>query len=153
MKALVVYDTVSAAKVTGKVAEAVVAGMKENGASVDSYYVGDASKANIKEYDCLVIGAPTMAWRPSARMKEFMAGLKGSSFAGKSAASFDTQMKSAISGNATKHMDKGLTELGFKIASPALIAYVESENKVYKLKDGEMEKAKAWGKDLAKKLS
>jgi hypothetical protein len=93
-----------------------------------------------------------MAWRPSTRMKGFMAGLKGN-YAGKMAAAFDTQMKSAISGNATKHMEKALTELGFKIASPALIAYVESENKQYKLRDGEMEKARAWGQELAKKTA
>jgi flavorubredoxin len=150
MKVLVIYDTVSAAKVTGKVAESVVAGMRESGATVDSYFVGDAGKANVMDYDCLVVGAPTMAWRPSTRMKDYLAGIKGN-FAGKMAASFDTQMKSAISGNATKHMDKSLTELGFKIASPALISYVESEAKVYKLKEGELEKAKAWGQELAKK--
>lgn len=150
MKILVVYDTVSAAKVTGKVAEAVAAGMKESGASVDSYFVEDAGKANVADYDCLVLGAPTMAWRPSTRMKDYMAGLKGN-YAGKLAAAFDTQMKSAISGNATKHMDKRLTELGFKIASPALISYVESEHKMYKLREGELEKAKTWGRELAKK--
>ena len=84
-------------------------------------------------------------------MKDFLANLKGTDYSGKMAASFDTQMKSGISENATKHMDKGLTALGFKIASPALISYVESENKVYRLKEGELEKAKAWGQELIKK--
>lgn len=153
MKALVIYDTVSGAKVTGKVAEAVIGAMKESGAQVDSYFVGDAGKANIKDYDLLVVGAPTMAWRPSERMKNFLAGLKGSQFSGKMAATFDTQMQSFISGNATKHMDRSLTEMGFKIASPALIAYVKSENKVYALRPGELDKAKAWGKELVKKLT
>ncbi len=153
MKVLVIYDTVSPAKVTGKVAETVVAAMREKGASVDSYFVEDAGKADIKDYDCLVVGAPTMAWRPSTRMKAFLATLKGTDYSGKLAASFDTQTKTAISGNATKHMDKGLTELGFKIASPALTSYVESENKAYRLKEGELEKAKAWGQELVKKSS
>lgn len=152
MKILVIYDTVSQTKMTGKVAETVVAGMKESGASVDSYFVDDAGKADIKDYDCLVVGAPTMAWRPSKRMKDFLSSLKGSKYSGKLAASFDTQMQSAISGNATKHMDRSLEELGFKIVSPALIAYVESENKLYKLKAGEQEKAKKWGQDLVKRL-
>ena len=61
VKVLVIYDTVSQAKVTGKVAETVVAAMRESGASVDSFFVEDAGKANIKDYDCLVVGAPTMA--------------------------------------------------------------------------------------------
>jgi flavorubredoxin len=94
-----------------------------------------------------------MAWRPSKRMKEFLAGIAGSSFAGKTAAAFDTQMRSAVSGNATKHMEKVLTELGFRIVAPALIAYVENENKAYRLKSGELDKAKAWGRDLAKALA
>lgn len=150
MKVLVVYDSVSSAKITAKVAEAVAAGMKESGASVDSYYIDDASKANIKDYDALVLGAPTMAWRPSAKMKTYLSGLKGQNFPGKVAASFDTQMKSSISGNANKHMDKVLAEAGFKVGAP-LLAYVKSENKQYQLLDGEMEKAKAWGREFAKK--
>jgi flavorubredoxin len=126
--------------------------MKESGVQVESHFVEDAGKVNVKEFDCLVVGAPTMAWRPSQRMKEFLASLKGTNFSGKMAAAFDTQMKSGFSGNATKHMEKGLKDIGFKIVSPALISYVESENKLYKLKEGELEKAKAWGKDLAKML-
>jgi flavorubredoxin len=153
MKVLIIYDTVSPAKVTGKVAGLVEAGMKEGGATVESLFVEDAVKASIKDYDCFVVGAPTMAWRPSKRMKEYLAGLKGKDYSGKLASAFDTQMESGFSGNATKHMEKSLVDAGFKIASPALISYVESENKVYKLKSGEEEKAKAWGKELAKALA
>lgn len=153
MKFLVVYDTVSPTKMTGKIAEAVVAAMKEQGASVDSYFVDDARSVDIKEYDCLVVGAPTMAWRPSERMKGYLAGLKGNDYSGKMAAAFDTQIRSSFSGNAAKHMEKSLVALGFGIASPALISYVEGENKLYKLKEGELEKAKAWGQDLVKRLS
>ncbi len=153
MKILVIYDTVSQSRMTEKVAMAVVEAMQEGGASVESHFVEDAGKANIKDYDCLVLGAPTMAWRPSKRMKDFLAGLKGNTYPGKIAAAFDTQVKSSMSGNATKHMEKDLTELGFRIVSPPLISYVESENKLYKLKEGELDKAKAWGKDLVKTLS
>jgi flavorubredoxin len=153
MRVLMVYDTVSNAKVTGKVADAVAGAMAEAGVPVEAHFVEDASKVSVKDYDCLVVGAPTMAWRPSKRMKDFLASLKGTDFSGKVATTFDTQMRSSISGNATKHMEKGLTELGFRIVSPALVAYVESENKAYRLKDGEIEKAKAWGKELAKALA
>jgi flavodoxin len=153
MRVLMIYDTVSEAKATGKVAETVAAAMKEAGVPVEARFVGDANEVNVKDYDCLIVGAPTMAWRPSKRMKDFLAGLKGSDLSGKVAATFDTQMKSSISGNATKHMEKGLTALGCRIIVPSLIAYVETENKRYKLKDGELEKAKAWGMDLARALS
>ena len=150
MKVLMIYDTVSPAKVTGKVAELVAMGIKESGTTVDSYFVEDAGKVNVGEYDLLVVGAPTMAWRPSKRMKEYLAGLKGTGFSGKLAAAFDTQMESGLSGNATKHMEKALTTVGFKIAAPALISYVETQDKRYRLKAGEEEKAKAWGRELAK---
>jgi flavorubredoxin len=152
MKVLVVYDTVSEAKVTSKVAEAVVEGLKTKGLTVDSFFVEEAGKVKAQDYDCLIVGAPTMAWRPSKRMKAYLAGLKGGSFSGKKAASFDTQMKSSFSGDATKHMDKTLQSLGFAVQSPSLLAYVVSEEKKYKLKEGELEKAKAWAGDLAGKL-
>ena len=152
MKVLVVYDTVSEAKVTSKVAEAVVEGLKIKGLTVDSFFVEEAGKVKAQDYDCLIVGAPTMAWRPSKRMKAYLAGLKGGSFSGKKAASFDTQMKSSFSGDATKHIDKTLQSLGFAVQSPSLLAYVVSEEKKYKLKEGELEKAKAWAGDLAGKL-
>jgi len=153
VKVLVIYDSVSNAKVTAKVAEAVVASLRGKGVTVDSFFVEDSAKANVKDYDCLVLGAPTMAWRPSKRMKEYISGLAGNEFSGKKAAAFDTQMKSAVSGNATKHMEKSLKALGFSIPTPSLISYVFSENKQYKLREGEIEKAKAWGAALAAALT
>jgi flavodoxin len=150
MKVLIAYDSVSDAKVTAKVADAVASGLKGAGLSADMHFVGDAAKVNVADYDCLVLGAPTMAWRPSKRMKEFMAAL--GKVQGRKAAAFDTQMNSSISGDATKHMEKALKAAGYAIASDSLLAYVKSENKVYKLNDGELEKAKAWGAELAKKL-
>jgi flavodoxin len=152
MKVLLIYDTVSEARMTEKVAGAVAAGMKEAGASVDSFFVGEASKAEVTSYDCLVLGAPTMAWRPSKRMKEYIAGLNGD-FKGKKAASFDTQFDSGFAGNATKHMDKSLAKLGFSVESPSLVAFVESENKLYKMGEGELERAKGWGRTLAANMA
>jgi len=152
MRALVIFDTVSESKMTGKIAEIVTAALRESGVPVESYFVADAGKVRIEDFDCLVIGAPTMGWRPSQRMKEFLAGLEGKAFAGKMAATFDTQLESGFSGNATKHMEKSLTALGFRIVSPALIAYVQNDKKLYKLKEGQSEKAMTWSQELAEKL-
>lgn len=152
MKVILIYDSVSEARVTAKVADAVADGIKESGLSVDKLFVDEAGKVNIADYDCLVLGAPTMAWRPSKKMKECLAGLEGKQFAGKMAACFDTQMKSSFSGNATKHMEKALKAVGFKIATPAMLAYVRNDKKSYKLNDGELEKAKKWGQDIANAL-
>jgi flavorubredoxin len=106
-----------------------------------------------EEFDCLVIGSPTMAWAPTKAISEFLEGLKGKAFSGRSAACFDTQLKSIISGNGNKAMEAKLTELGFILVLPALQSYVEGRKDAYKFKDGEVEKAAAWGRDLANKLS
>jgi flavorubredoxin len=153
MRVLMVYDTVSDAKVTGQVAETIVAAMREASMQVEAYLTEDADKASIKDFDCLVVGAPTMAWRPSKRMKAYLTGLAANDHTGKKAAAFDTQIRSSVSGNATKHMERSLTAMGFKIVAPALIAYVESKDHAYRLKNGEMEKARNWGKELARILT
>jgi len=152
LKIAVIYDSVSPQRVTAKVADVVVETLKTNGAEVDVFFIDDAGKAKLDDYDCVVLGAPTMAWRPSQKMKQYLSGIQGKRVAGKSAASFDTQLKSAVSGNATKHMDRALEDMGFKIVVSDLIAYVESENKAYRLKEGEADKAKKWAEDLAKAL-
>jgi flavorubredoxin len=153
MKTIVIYDTVSEAKVTGKVAETIVSCLTANGVPVDSYFVEDVAKANLKEYDCIIVGAPTMAWKPSTRMKGFLDGLKGNPISGNMAATFDTQLKSAISGNATKHMEKHLKDLGMNIIVPALLAYVETKDKKYQLREGETQHIMTWCKELAKALT
>lgn len=152
MQALVVYDSVSAVKMTAKVAEKIADSMKEGGLGVTLLPVGDAKQAITQEFNCLVIGSPTMAWAPTKAIVEFLDGLKVNSCSGRSAASFDTQLKSIISGNANKAMEAQLKELGFTIAQPALQVYVKGKKDAYEFSDGEMEKTASWGKDLARKL-
>jgi flavorubredoxin len=150
MRVLLIYDTVSDAKLTSKVAEAVGEGLKAGGATVEARFVESAGKLDMKDYDLLVLGAPTMSWSPSKRMKSYLAGISGD-YSGKKAATFATQMESFIAGNGPKKMEKSLTGMKFSIATTSLIAFVASENKVYKLKDGQLNKAIAWGKELAKR--
>jgi flavorubredoxin len=152
MKIALVYDSVSSAKLTAKVAEVIAKALKEKGAEVTSVPVGDARHLNIEEYDALVVGTPTMAWAPTKPVKEFLDGLDASKAKGKKAASFDTQMRSFISGNANKAMESRLKELGMTIAFPHLLAYVKSEKKVYHFLDGELQKAENWAKGLADAL-
>jgi flavorubredoxin len=108
--------------------------------------------AAIKSYDCLIIGSPTMAWKPTKEIMQFLDALTTESSAGKLAAAFDTQIQMRISGNATKALENKLNELGFKLVSPPLIAYVEGKTDRYQMKEGELEKANVWATDLAKTL-
>jgi len=149
MKIALVYDSVSSAKLTAKVAEVIAKALKEKGAEVTSVPVGDAKHLKIEEFDALVVGTPTMAWAPTKPVREFLDGLDASKVKGKKAASFDTQMRSFISGNANKAMESKLKKLGMTIACPHLLAYVKSEKKVYHFLDGELQKAEDWAKGLA----
>jgi len=154
MKVLVVYDTVSASKLTGQVAETITKTLKENGVDVDSFYVKDVDVVAVKNYDCLIAGAPTMAFRPSTGIMEFLNGLADGEFSGKRAAAFDTQVQMIISGNATKGIEKKLKNLGFTVFKQPLVVYVESKAKnVWQFKPGELEKAKTWAQEVAKTLS
>jgi flavodoxin len=152
MKILIVYDTVSPMRVTEKVAETIGEVLKEMGIEVDSLYVKDVNVSTVKNYDCVIAGAPTMAFRVSSEMKRFLDGLPREVFSGKLAAAFDTQMQSRLSGSAAKGIEGKLKDLGFKLITAPLIAYVEGKGNEWRLKEGELEKAKNWAKTVAEAL-
>jgi flavodoxin len=152
MKVLIVYDTVSPMRVTEKVAETISGVLKETGIEVDSLFVKDINATIVKNYDCLIAGAPTMAFRVSSEMKQFLETLPREVFSGKLAAAFDTQMQSRFSGSAVKGIEGRVKDLGFKLITAPLIAYVEGRKNEWRLKEGELEKAKKWAKTVAEAL-
>jgi len=153
MKVLIVFDSVSSAKLTMKVAETIGAVLKDKRIQFDSLYVKDADKAVLKNYDCLIAGAPTMYFRASRGITNFLKSLPRKEFSGKSAAAFDTQLKGRFYGNAAKGIEKKLKKLGFKIISPPLITYVEGKQNQMQLKQGELKKAEVWAQTIAEVLS
>ena len=108
----------------------------------------------MKNYECVLVGSPTMAWSATAPIKQLLEGFSANEFAGKYAAAFDTRVKSRLSGQAAKGIQERLEKLGFKIITPPLVAYVEGSTKKndFTLKDGELEKAKKYAEDLAQAL-
>jgi flavorubredoxin len=154
MKVLVVYDTFSASRMTEKVAQTIGETLKEGGIEVDLFYVKDADKSIVVNYDCLIAGAPTMAFRISKEMAHFLDGLPSNGFSGKQAAAFDTQIQMMVSGNAAKGIQKKLEGLGFAIVNPPLVVYVENKVKdEWQFKTGELEKAKNWAQEVARAVS
>jgi len=155
MKVLIVYDTVSPMKLTAKVAETIGGVLKEKGIEVDSFFVVDVDKAVVKNYDCLLAGAPTMRFRVSERMRQFLDDLPSKDFSGKLAAAFDTQVQSRFSASAAKGIEGKLKGLGFKLITAPLIAYVEGKlrQNEWRLKEGELEKAKKWAQEVAEAIS
>jgi flavodoxin len=150
MKVLIVYDTISPMKITAKVAETISDILKDKGIEVESFFVKDVDQTTIKNYDCLIVGAPTMYFRASSGIMQFLNSLPDKGFSGQLAAAFDTQMQAWWSGNAAKSIEKKLKKLGFEIIAPTLIAYVEGKTNQMQLKDGELEKTKNWAQEVAK---
>lgn len=153
MKILIVYDTTSAQRNTERVAQAISEVLKTKGFEVDCLHVDGVDTANVKNYDSLIAGSPTHAFRATPAITQFLDKLGKDEFAGKPAATFDTQLQSRFSGSAAKGIEKKLENLGFKIIMPPLVTYVEGKTEEVHLKDGEIEKTKKYAEDLANKLS
>jgi flavorubredoxin len=153
MKILIVYDTTSAQRNTEKVATTISEVLKTKRHDVDCRYVNDADPANVKNYDCLLAGAPTQAFRATKPIMQFLGRLGKGEFAEKSAAAFDTQLQARWSGNAAEGIQKRLQKLGFKIIMPPLVTYVEGKMDIVHLKEGELEKIRKYAEDLASKLN
>jgi flavodoxin len=152
LKVLIVYDTASVNRNTEKVANAITEVLKEKGFDVDCLYVKDVDHANVKNYDCALAGSPTQAFRATRPIMRFLDGFSKNEFSGKLGAAFDTQVQWRFSGNAAKGIAKTLKKLGFRIAMPPLVTYVEGKIENIQLKAGELDKTRKYAEDLAKNL-
>jgi len=152
MRVLIVYDSVSPVKLTAKVAEIIGSTLKEKGFEVDSFFVKDEPGKKMADYDCIIVGGPTMAFRMTKGISEFLYQLPGNELSGKPAASFDTQIQSRLSGSAAKGIDCQLRKLGLKIIVAPLESYIEGKRDRLHLKAGEEEKAKNWAQEVAKAI-
>ena len=65
MKALIAYDSVSSEKNTRKVAEALRDALRLRGVEADSFHADEVDAQRAAGYDCIVVGSPTIAWRPT----------------------------------------------------------------------------------------
>jgi flavodoxin I len=150
VKVLIVYESVSLSQVTKSVAVTIRGVLKEKGVEVGSFAVADADKADLKDYDGLLAGAPTMGFRASRGIIQFLDSLPHGGFSDKLAAAFDTQSKFRFSGSAAKGIEGKLKDLGFKLVAAPLFAYVEGAGKGrWRLKEGEQEKAVKWAQEVA----
>ncbi len=153
MEVLVVYDSVSPSKVTMKVAQTIAEELKAKGVNADCLYCKDCDRERVKGYGVLIVGAPTMAFRPSKEIAEFLGALREEDVKGKMGAAFDTQIRSALSGNAAKGIEKRLSGLGVSIFKPHLVAYVQGKGKnTWELRDGELEKVRKWAQEAAEAI-
>ena len=169
MKAVVVYESMFGA--THEVAAAVATGLRERFDEVDVLPVAAADIAQVTTADLLVVGGPTHAHgmtrattrrsavdqpakyssaelEPGASgigVREWLAGLSGLSG---QAAAFDTRMDMAatLTGRASRGIAHRLHRAGLSTVLPPESFIVEKGGR---LREGETQRAQAWGRTVA----
>jgi hypothetical protein len=168
MNAIVIYESMYGN--TRKVAETVAQRL-----GAPAVAVADAGADRIADADLVVIGAPTHTWsvpRPSTRKAASdAAGKAGSELtlqpgatgpgvrewlaehAGeiRTAAAFDTRMRfpAIFTGRASRRIRRSLRAAKVGLVAPSQSFLVDKQNR---LLDGELDRAGAWGEDLASRV-
>jgi menaquinone-dependent protoporphyrinogen IX oxidase len=157
--AVVVYDSVHGN--TRRIAEAVAEGVRDGG-PVQLVAAADADPARLRDARAVVLGCPTHAFSFSPAMKAFVAGLAPGTLAGVPVAVFDTRFEVdempswvlrlvvraigrrawAATGLRRVAARAGATDLG----EPVGFIVRDTEGP---LADGEIDRARAWGRTLA----
>jgi menaquinone-dependent protoporphyrinogen IX oxidase len=156
MKGIVVYDTSYGN--TKKIAETIAETLKKSGIEADLFYVKDVKKLSAKDYDFLMLGSPTKFGTMSFAVRSFLGKVKTEEWVNKPFAAFDTENPenieraqaenkewSAAEKIAEKLKDKKMNQL-----LPVLKAVVFGQKGP--LKEGEIDRAKDYARQLAIKL-
>jgi flavodoxin len=155
MRALVVYDSVHGN--TEQVAQAVAhaLGLPES----EARHVTEVEPEELPDLDVLVVGAPTHAFQPSPKTKQFLKSIPRGRLDGVRVAAFDTRISveetdSAILsfmvklfGYAAKPIANRLKRRGGDLALPPEGFYVADTEGP--LKEGELERAADWARGLS----
>jgi flavodoxin len=168
MKALVVYESMFGN--TEQVARAVAAGLEES-VDVQVAEVTGAPAEPDPDVALIVAGGPTHAFsmsrtstradainqgadeaEPEFGLREWMAALPSGQHAEKMA-TFDTKIKSMhhLPGSAAKSAAKAAHRHGYESAAKAESFYVQNVDGP--LLDGELDRARAWGRQLAASIT
>jgi hypothetical protein len=174
MKALIIYESMYGN--TRAVAEAIAAGLRD-AYKTEVLRVSEITGEPTAEADLVVVGGPTHVHglsRPSTRksaaeaaassdgrlalepraegpgLREWFAGPQ--SGVGKYTAAFDTRLSAPplFTGRASVRIAKRLRELGYAVAADPASFLVDKQNT---LLDGELDRAEAWGRQLAEAVA
>lgn len=158
MKARVIYE--SAFGNTEKVARAIGAGM-----SAEVRHVSDITPEDLRDLTCLVVGGPTQKMDYTEGMRGFLNGIPPDGLRGVKVAAFDTRIsipdvKSRLSRVAARvflhryaaePIDNVLKERGgVALVKPEGFYVLDTEGP---LKEGELERATAWGQQIIAHLA
>lgn len=145
MKTLIIYDSTYGN--TEKIARAI--GGAING-DVKTLRFNEARPADMESTDLLIIGSPTQGGRATQPMQAFLNEMPASAVKGKNAAAFDTRIATKIVkifGYAAGRIASSLKKQGANLVLPPEGFFVTGTQGP--LKEGELERAAKWGKDLA----
>jgi flavorubredoxin len=146
-KAIVVYDSVYGN--TEKVAHAIAQGLENSGVvKAEAVRAEKADMAEISDYDIIVVGAPTHAWKPSQKVRDFLDRIDPSAIHGKKGFAFDTKYKSRFAGSAAKKIRSTLSKLGIEIVIDSVSAIVVANEGP--LEEGTEEKFAKIGLEISK---
>ena len=159
MKALVVYDSMYGN--TEKIALAI-AGALGSPDEVRTLRAAEANMSDLEGIDLLVMGSPTQAGRPIKPTKVFLDKIPPEAFQNVRVACFDTRFSETDSGFwlrliirffgyaagriANKLEGKG----GLRLVTPEGFIVVDTQGP---LREGELERAADWGKQLHDRMS
>ena len=143
MKILILYDTKygNTEKVARKIGDSLTG-------EVRVLNVHEASLADLKSIDLLIVGSPTQGGKPTPLLQEFVDNIPESLIRGVKAATFDTRISSKIVGIFGFAAGK---LAGILKKKGALVISSEGffvNNKNNSLKEGELERVINWAKDL-----
>ncbi|MEW6605109.1 MAG: flavodoxin domain-containing protein [Thermoproteota archaeon] len=151
MKGMVVFDTSYGN--TKSIALAISETLRESGIDVDIIPVKNAKKLNAKENDFLVVGSPTRFGTMSFAIKGFLSKVKGEEWENRPFAAFDTENPENIEkneGSAAEKIAANLRDKKMNQLLPVLKAVVYDMKGP--LKEGEIERAREYGRRLAVEL-
>ena len=155
MKALVVYDSFFGN--TEKIAQAIGGALRSE-ADVEILRVGDTKPEHLAGLDVLLVGSPTHGGRPTSAMRAWLTALARDSLKDVKTAGFDTRghlsevnsriLKGFVGmiGYAAERIARQLAKLGgSQAAPPAGFLVMDREGP---LKEGELERAAAWARQV-----
>jgi flavodoxin len=155
MKALVVDDSVFGN--TAKIAQAIKSGL-EPYADTRLTQARDLSADAFTQIDVLIVGSPTRGFRPTEAVQDLLRTIGPKALNRVKVAAFDTRFKAdelrsattrfivKAGGYAAKRIASQLEEAGGSLITPPEGFYVEDIEGP--LKEGELERAEAWGRAL-----
>jgi len=144
MRALVVYDSVYGN--TEEIAKAI-GGAIEGEVSV--LRAGEVGPPELENIGLLVVGAPTQGGRATPAIRDFLGRVSKAEINGLNAAAFDTRLATKmvkIFGYAAGKIGGALKRKGAKLIVDPEGFFVEGTQGP--LREGELERAAAWGKGL-----